>query len=278
MIDILLNFVKQAGKYLTTPRQEVKPLLNKTNSVESLVTSADIHISDLFAETIKHHFSHLNYIIIDEETIAKASDNIFEQINNTEYQFVIDPIDGTLQYAFNHALYGITIGVYKKAEPLLGIIYLPKINELIYYDGKKAYWVQNAFLKTEHKAELLPQSRSSSPIIFGHQWLWNLADNFSISNAIFLDYYSAVSQSFYPLIGKAKAYAMKVNLWDIAGTIPIADYLGLKIYEYGSTKCCNTISAEHFNTKMGMKEPHILCHQEDYAEVCSLITPKKSNI
>ena len=276
MIDILLKFANKAGKTLRKRRKYLNILYNKDSSIGSMVTSEDLFVSNMFERIIKKHFSHLDYMIIDEEKIASEK-NIFSKIKQTEYQFVIDPIDGTIQYANNHPLYGISIGVYKNAQPLLGIIYLPELGELTYFDGKKAYWVQNAFSKEEIKQEILPNTKPSFPIIFGHPWLWNLSDDFSTSKAFFLDYFSAVSQSFYTIIGKATAYCMYLNLWDIAGTIPIANYLGLKIYEYGSDKTFDKISAEFFNPDMSCKNFCILCYPKEYKKICKLISAKKSD-
>lgn len=275
MIDVLLDFTQKAGKRLKLKHQNIDTLCFKSSRVSSLVTKSDIYISTLFAKTIQKHFSHLNYMIIDEETITHYGADIFKTIDQTEFQFVIDPIDGTLQYANNHPLFGISIGVYKNKKPLLGIIYLPILNELVYSDGKKAFWVQNSFKKNEIKTELLPGKKPTPPIIFGHLWFWRLTDNFSTNKALFLNYFSAVSQSFYPLIGKARAYCMKLHLWDIAGTIPIADYLGLKIHEYGSSKVYDKISSEYFNTDMTTKKHCILCHPEDFNEICSFVEPTK---
>ncbi len=274
MIDVLLGFVKDAGSKLELIRSDIFPITNKDNSIESMVTQADIDVSNMFEETIKENFAELNYMIIDEEKISRYGDDVFDVINDTEYQFVIDPIDGTLLYANNHPLYGISIGVYKNTKPLLGIIYLSEINELTYYDGNKAYWVHNAFDKGEIISELLPNNRPSSSIIFGHSWLWNLTEKFSTEKALFLDYFSAVSQSFYPLIGKAKAYCMFLKLWDIAGTIPLANYLGMKIFEYGTGKVYDSISSEYFDVHMNTKKHCIMCHPEDYDEICSMVQPK----
>ena len=48
MINILLDFVKNAGDYLIQQQKTIKPLLNKDSSVCSVVTQADLHVSDLF--------------------------------------------------------------------------------------------------------------------------------------------------------------------------------------------------------------------------------------
>ncbi len=274
MIETLLAFAQKAGRKLKLMQQDVEHMGNKNASVESLVTQADIYISDIFKKTIRKHFSHLNYMIIDEEKISEYKNNIFKTINNTEYQFVIDPIDGTLQYANNHPLYGISIGVYKNSKPFLGILYLPELNEMAYFDGQKAYRVQNCFKKNEIKTELKPKKRSDSVIIFGHSWLWNFKPDFTTEKILLVDYYSAVSQSFYPLIGKGKACCMHLKLWDIAGTMPIANYLGMKIYEYGSDKVYDHISSEYFNDDMSTKKHCVMCYPSEYEEICSLLEPR----
>ena len=277
MIDILLNFANIAGQYLKQQRKNIKPILNKDTSVESLVTKSDLFVSDLFEKVIEDNFLKLNHIIIDEEKTTGYGNKVFDKINSSEYQFVIDPIDGTIQYASGHPLYGISIGVYKNAKPYMGLIYLPDLDELTYFDGVKAYLVQNAFSQAEKRTEILPGVKSSSPIIFGHPWLWNLSSDFSTSKALFIDYFSAVSQSFYTITGKAKAYCMNLKLWDIAGTIPITDYLGMKIYNYENNKICNQISEEFFDTNMSTKGSYILCYPEDYEKIKSLVIPKKSD-
>ena len=91
---------------------------------------------------------------------------------------------------------------------------------------------------------------------------------------MFWDYFSAVSQSFYTLIGKARAYGFNLKLWDIAGTLPIANYLGMKLYEHGTTKVYDKISPDYFNNDMGMKKSCVLCYPTDYEEISSLIKPK----
>ena len=272
MINILLDFVKNAGDYLIQQQKTIKPLLNKDSSVCSVVTQADLHVSDLFEKTLQENFSDLNYMIIDEEKITKYGDNIFDEINKSEYQFVIDPIDGTIQYANGHHLFGITVGVYKNTKPLMGIIYMPKLNELLYFDGHKAYRVENPFTKSEIKTELLPQTQSYSPIAFAHSWEYSIDNN--ISNNIFFDYFSTVSQCFYVLTNQAKAICTKSYLWDVSGTIPIANYLGLKIFEYGSQKICDSISPEYFNKDMRIKNPCIICYPDNYDEIAKLVTPK----
>ena len=135
-----------------------------------------------------------------------------------------------------------------------------------------AYHVYNPFCDSETKTQLLPTTESASPIAFANQYNW--AINNETSTFAFFNYFSAVSQCFYTLVGTARAYCMKTRLWDIAGTIPIANYLGINIYEYGTKKICNCISPEYFNTNMRLKNYCIICHPNNYEEIARLVTPK----
>lgn len=273
MLDILLKFTRKAGLLMQSQSCDISSLGCKDASVASIVTKTDIAISDLFAQTVKKNFSKLNYMIIDEEKITQYGDNPFTAINSTEYQFAIDPIDGTIQYANRHPLYGISIGVYKKTKPLYGIIYLPFLRELLYSDGKKAYLVQNAFKRNAVKIELKPKEKSASPIILAGNRFWRLTENYSPSEALVFDYFSAVSHSLYPLTDRAKASCLNCKLWDIAGVMAIAKCLKMNIFAYSDGKICNMITEEFFDTNMQIKKPSLLCHKSDWAKVRSIIKP-----
>lgn len=275
MIEVLLDFAHKAGKIMKKNIYEVQPLYNKDATVDSIVTPIDIKVSDLFARMIKKNFAQLNYMIIDEEKISQYGNNVFKAINNSEYQFVIDPVDGTLLYANGHPLYGITIGVYHNTKPMLGIIYMPAVGELVYCDGRKSYYVQNAFGKKAITTELKVQKTSSSPIAFCALQRWRLKDC-SMSKIMFLNYFSAVSQTMYPLIGKAKSCCVTGSyMWDIAGVVPLAECLGMHIMEYESGKIYNRISDEFFDEKLRVKKPCVLCYPQDFDEICSMIEPLK---
>ena len=271
MIEVLLDFARQAGELMENRQQKLQDLGNKEANIASVVTDVDVQISDLFEQAVQSHFANLNYMIIDEEKITRYHGEIFDKIAQTDYQFVIDPIDGTIQYAHGHPLYGLTIGVYQKGKPLLGIIYMPKLQELIYCDEHKAYRVKNAFTAKAEKSELLPLQKAKAPIIFGHAWYWRPSKNFSTDKALLFNYFSAVSQAFYPLIGEAIAYCMHLHLWDIAGALPIAEHLGFKVFEYNSNKIYDTLSSEYFTEDMHTKKPCVLCRPQDLAKIRDLI-------
>ena len=278
MIDILLNFAKKAGQEIKKSQKNIQQICNKNASVASVVTTTDVLISDMFSKTIEKNFSHLNYMIVDEEKISQYGNKVFDSVKKTEYQFVIDPIDGTIQFANNHPLYGISIGVYKNAKPYMGIIYMPDLNQLIYSDGKKVFKLQNAFKKNQIKEEILPKEKSDISIIFAHYRAWEITEKFSFEENLIFNYFSAVAQSYYVLTGNAKTYCMHLRLWDIAGTMPIAYCLGMKIFEYGISKVYDKISAQYFTEELHTQKHCVLCYPADYQSICEIVKPKQYKI
>lgn len=60
--------------------------------------------------------------------------------SNSEYQWIIDPIDGTVNFAHGLPLCCVSIGLKKGKDMVLGAVYNPMMNELFFAEqGKGAY-------------------------------------------------------------------------------------------------------------------------------------------
>jgi histidinol-phosphatase len=88
----------------------------------SLVTEVDREIEKVFREEITRNFP--SHRIIGEEFGPKEG--------SSEYEWVIDPIDGTISFTHNIPLFGTIIALYKKNSPVIGIIDLPGLNKCYY--------------------------------------------------------------------------------------------------------------------------------------------------
>lgn len=87
----------------------------------SPVTRADIESNKAIIQTIKH----LNFEFISEESNV----NYIEVLKN-KYYILIDPLDGTKEYISGSKEYTINIALMYKNEPIIGVIYAPKLDEL----------------------------------------------------------------------------------------------------------------------------------------------------
>ena len=60
--------------------------------------------------------------------------------NNSEYTWVIDPLDGTSNFASGIPWFGVLITLFKKNEPIMAGAYLP-VQDILYFAeaGKGAF-------------------------------------------------------------------------------------------------------------------------------------------
>jgi histidinol phosphatase-like enzyme (inositol monophosphatase family) len=99
-----------------------------TKSDQSPVTIADKKAEELMRETIMETFP--EHGIIGEEF---GSHN-----ENSEYQWILDPIDGTKSFICGALSFGTLIALTKNGNPILGVINQPVLNECLIGDNETA--------------------------------------------------------------------------------------------------------------------------------------------
>jgi histidinol phosphatase-like enzyme (inositol monophosphatase family) len=87
----------------------------------SPVTTADREAEALMREIIGSAFP--SHGIVGEEEGEKAGD--------APYRWIIDPLDGTRTFVRGVPLYGTLVGVEVEDEPMVGVAYLPVLDELV---------------------------------------------------------------------------------------------------------------------------------------------------
>lgn len=122
--QFLRDVVKKANN-LSTQKFDT---INKGGE-NDLVTNLDLEIERFLIDEIKKQYP--NFDIVSEE---------FNTNNKiTENCFVIDPIDGTINFANNLPLWGIQVACIKNGKTIASVISLPRINEFYYADETGAY-------------------------------------------------------------------------------------------------------------------------------------------
>jgi myo-inositol-1(or 4)-monophosphatase len=121
MKNTLLKAVTEAGKILKENFGGIYDIRSK-DIVSNLVTEIDHRSEQKIVEILKLECP--SHCIIAEE-----GGEIFQE---SEYKWLIDPIDGTINYAHNIPLACVSIGLEKKGEIIMGAVYSPMINELFF--------------------------------------------------------------------------------------------------------------------------------------------------
>ncbi len=120
-LDCAIMLAKQAGN-------SAKQYLGKTKtshkSDNSPVTQADIDIQEkIISDIIKRFPEH--GIIAEEDDIRQINQN-----QDTDLFWIIDPIDGTRNFARNIPIFCCSIALLYKGSPIIAAIYEPNINWL----------------------------------------------------------------------------------------------------------------------------------------------------
>lgn len=262
MIEQLKEFIKEAGAYAESRRLNTGHSLSfksANNAAQGIVTEVDIEISRRFKQFIAQNFTHLNYLIIDEESLSDIEGKVFSLCAETDFQFVIDPIDGTMNYAAGVPLYGLSIGIMKDGRPWQGLVYAPAQDELVYTDGQKVWFEHGNCCQA-----ILPDRVSGSRIVQGHAWKVRLKPHHFAGQLIMHDYFSAVIYCLYQALGRVRGIFMQANLWDIAGGWAVMKCLGMGLYDYGDSREMTVFDEEFFDEKCHVRTLKIGCFRNDF--------------
>lgn len=266
-IDIILPFLKMAGK-LALKNQTLISGHNKVDG--SIVTETDLAISKKFKKLIKSHFE--NHYILDEETALKEK-NVKEKVNDFEYTWIIDPIDGTKTYFHGSNLFAIAISLYKKSKPVFGVIYLPSSKQIIYNDNNNVYLIKNAFTRKEIKLPIFFEKKELNSHSLVYFPVKHAKDYIKDYKFTFIDGYSAYIYAFDVFNNISQGCFLKnnISMWDIYTSLPIANAMGLKIYNIEDGKILSKLDFDLFRENFKAKNIWLICHPTYKDELMSIL-------
>lgn len=123
-INFLKEIVREANN-ISTKKFEV----TTKGGENDLVTTLDMEIEKFLIGEINKEYPDFDIVSEEFNTNNKVTDNCF----------IIDPIDGTINFANNVPLWGIQIAMIKDGKTIASVISLPRINEFYYADETGAY-------------------------------------------------------------------------------------------------------------------------------------------
>ena len=101
--------------------------ISSKEGVNNLVTEADHASEKAIIDVIHRHFP--DHHILSEET--------GEIIMDSDYKWIVDPIDGTVNFAHGIPLNCVSIAVEQKGEIVMAAVYNPHLNEFFFAEKGK---------------------------------------------------------------------------------------------------------------------------------------------
>ena len=120
LLDIATEAALTAGAILQDYRGKLTTIEEKGRPGD-LVTIADKTAETAILDVLDRH-------VPDHAILAEESGQ-YGDMNNT-YQWAIDPLDGTTNYAHQYPFFAVSIGLLVNGKPTLGVIYDPSHNDL----------------------------------------------------------------------------------------------------------------------------------------------------
>lgn len=112
------RIVLKAGKYLKENSKKIKSIAFKGSI--NLVTNVDHEVEAMLIRSFRKAFPDIGFL----------SEEIGEIKAGSDLRWVIDPIDGTTNFAHGFPFYAISVALEKDKKPILGIVYDPVRDEL----------------------------------------------------------------------------------------------------------------------------------------------------
>ena len=234
-LNVMIKASDKASKILIRDFGEIEKLQISKKGPSDFVTNADLKVEKILIEELTK--ARPNYSFISEEKgILKNKDT-----NNT---WVIDPIDGTVNFLHGIPHFAISIALKTNNEIVSGIIYDPIKDELFFAEKDNGAFYNNHRIKVSKKNEI-------NDCLFAVGGKMKKEPNFpnrkSGCAALDMAYVAAGRYDGY--------YQENLNLWDIAAGILIIKEAGGAINDFDLNNLNNLkVIASNSNISVKFKE------------------------
>ncbi len=141
---VALEAAQQAGELLRENFRQGHRFALKSG-FRDLVTEFDCRAEEIIVSLIQKTFP--QHSILTEEGSVHPADT-------SPYQWIIDPIDGTTNFAHGFPFFAVSIGVYCEGEALLGVVYNPIHDELFVGEAGQGAQLNGQPIRVSHTETL----------------------------------------------------------------------------------------------------------------------------
>ncbi len=124
MLNFAIQTARDAGRILVDRLGRALQVSNKGDI--DLVTESDLASEELIIDRIKSHYP--RHAILAEE--SGATDGIEIVAGKTDWKWIIDPLDGTTNYAHGYPCFCVSIAVERAGAIEIGVVYDPMRDEM----------------------------------------------------------------------------------------------------------------------------------------------------
>jgi myo-inositol-1(or 4)-monophosphatase len=230
--EVAIQAALKAGEILTEHAGKVQKIGYKDDV--NLVTEVDCLSEETIIGIIKDAFP--DHGILTEEGEGKISES--------EYKWLIDPLDGTTNYAHDFPSYCVSIALEKEGEIILGVVYNPNLDELFLAEkGKGAYLYKGKNPKESKRRISVSQTEQLSKSLLATGFPYDIRTSNIDNMNHFANFYkrsqairragSAALDLCYLATGRFDGFwELKLSPWDTAAGSLLVTEAGGKVTDF----------------------------------------------
>ena len=205
-LNVMIKASEKASKILIRDFGEIEKLQVSKKGPSDFVTNSDLKAEKIIIEELKK--ARPNYSIVSEE-------NGIENNKDTNNTWIIDPIDGTINFLHGIPHFAISIALKSNNEIVSGLIFDPIKNEMFFAEKENGAFFNNHRIRVSKKNEL-----NNCLFATGEKIMHELDLSYRKSGSAALD-------MAYVAAGRYDGYFQNdLNLWDIAAGIVLVKEAG----------------------------------------------------
>lgn len=145
MLQVAVDAALEAGKFLKSNVGKIKKIERKGGQETNLVTEIDKKSEQIIFERIRKRYP--DHDFLGEESGAAEV--------KSEFKWIIDPLDGTVNYTHGLPVFCVSIGLEHNGEIVLGVVYDPNLDELYTAEKGKGAWLNKKRIQVSKTTRLI---------------------------------------------------------------------------------------------------------------------------
>lgn len=192
--------------------------------LNDFVTEADLAAQQVIADLVRSHYP--DHGFLGEETSAQHQRTARTPESPT---WIVDPLDGTTNYVHDVPFFAVSIGLERRGEVLIGVVYDPVREELFHASRGAGAWLAGQALRVSPCTDLRQALVAASfpADMRGKEQQVDLWKHLAVRTAGLRRTGSSALNLAYLAAGRFDAfYSFEVCPWDVAGGLVLLSEAG----------------------------------------------------
>ena len=231
LLQLAEQMARAAGQIQRERYETALDIRTKTASID-LVTEVDRACEAIIVETLR---------VERPDDAVLAEEGSGDDRPGATWRWVIDPLDGTMNYAHGYPRFCVSIGVQRDGEPALGVVYDPLLDELFSARRGEGAQLNGRPLRVSEEDDL---GRALLATGFAYDVHRSAEDNLNhfakfvkTARGLRRDG-SAALNLCYVAAGRFDGYwELKLHPWDVAAGNLIVEEAGGRVSDFSGAPC-----------------------------------------